>query len=36
VVSRYLWSEGVPPDRAIEAPAPISVPVGTDVEGGVQ
>ncbi|NNK49474.1 MAG: penicillin-binding protein 2, partial [Gemmatimonadetes bacterium] len=27
VVARFLESEGVPPDRAIEAPAPISVPV---------
>jgi penicillin-binding protein 2 len=36
LVSRYLRSEGVPPDRAIEAPAPIPVPAATDVEGGVQ
>ena len=36
VVSRYLRSEGIPPDRAIEAPAPISLPDATDVEGGAE
>ena len=36
VVSRYLQSEGIPPDRAIEAPAPIPVPGVSELAGEAQ
>jgi penicillin-binding protein 2 len=36
VVSRYLLSEGVPPDRAIEAPTLLPEPVVSDVAEGTR
>ena len=36
VVSRYLQLEGIPPDRVIEAPAPIPAPDVSDPTGGVE